>query len=119
MSGELHGPAALPLGKNPRCPLNRRLGGGFFQTGKISCLCGDSKSGRSRPLEERSRKLVVAVTTLACFGNVLFGGGGVVLVPLTQTVLHLKLRPVPDSLQFIWLSVDIPLNAASSATVTL
>jgi hypothetical protein len=39
VSGQLHAPAALPLGDSPRYPLDRRLGGLQSRFGR----CGDKK----------------------------------------------------------------------------
>jgi len=43
VSGKLHAPTALPQGKNPQYPLNRRLGG--FQS-RFECGGGEKKSHR-------------------------------------------------------------------------
>jgi len=34
LTGQLHGPAALPRGKSPRYPLDRRLGGPQSRSGR-------------------------------------------------------------------------------------
>jgi hypothetical protein len=50
VSGQHHAPAALyPRGKDPRYPLDRRLGGPQSRSGprgKILCFCRGSKPGR-------------------------------------------------------------------------
>jgi hypothetical protein len=51
VSGQFHAPATLPLGENPRYPLERRLGGPRSRSGRD----GKEKNSQSLPgIEIRS-----------------------------------------------------------------
>jgi hypothetical protein len=45
VSGQFHAPAALPQGKSPLYPLDRRLGGLESRSGR----CGEEKNSQATP----------------------------------------------------------------------
>jgi hypothetical protein len=65
VSGQLHAPAALPQGKSPCCPLDRRLGGPQSRSGRggeeknIFYSCRESNPGRP------ATSLIIVLTGLA------------------------------------------------------
>jgi hypothetical protein len=75
-SGQLHAPAALPPGKEPWYPLNRRLGGPQSRSGCFSTVLGYSVPHRNMIINNEPGiiwKEVLMVFVKVLFNNS-FGG---------------------------------------------
>jgi hypothetical protein len=97
MSGQLHAPAALPPGKEPRYPLDRTLGGPQSRSGrrKNSWPYRDSNSDSLviQPVASRYTNYAIQASRLSLFIGKLIGLNNWVSFQLSRT-------------QLFWINID-------------